>query len=135
MRVSIPDHLYEQLLSLYKSPQAVDRALTSAGEVLALQPKGRTITLDSLQIAELEQVLGNGSLLHGPDLMRKVHALAAVQVHGAKLEFDASDLARLQQRAARRDLTTEQYLRVMLDRFKEEWSLIGEPVQLETAAK
>src|SRR5678809_596049 len=135
MRVSIPDALYEQLLGLYKTSQSVDRALASAGEVLALQPKGRTITLDALQIAELEKVLGSGSLLHGPDLMHKVQALASVKVQGVAIAFDASDLARLQQRAARRDLTTEQYLRLMLDRFKEEWLLIGEPVELETAAK
>ncbi len=135
MRVSIPDALYERLLGTYKTSQAVDRAVTGASELLSLQQKGRTITLEADQIGELETLLASGSLLHGPDLLRKVHALADISVNTVQIELDATDLSRMKQRALRRDLTVEQYLRLMLDRFKDEWLMIGEPVELETAGK
>jgi hypothetical protein len=134
MRVSIPDLLYERLLGIYKTPQAVDRAATSACELLSVQQKGRTLTLEADQIGELERLLGSGSLLSAPDLMSKVHALADLKVGTISLPLDASDLSRMQQRAARRDLSVDTYLTLMLARFKEDWLMIGEPRELETAA-
>jgi hypothetical protein len=135
MRVSIPDLLYERLLATYKTSQAVDRAVTAAAEGLSLQQKGRTLTLEADQIGALEQLLGSGSLLSTPDLMAKIHRLADLQVGEVRIPLDASDLTRMAQRAARRDLSVEAYLTLILDRFKEEWLMVGEPVALETAAK
>jgi hypothetical protein len=133
MRVSIPDDLYDQLKSLYHSASATEAALVRYVESLVCLPKGRTLTLDAAQLTELEAILGFGSVLDAPDLVAKVQHLAAFRVGPVTIAFDASDLSRLQQRASRRDLTIEAYVRLMLDRFKEEWMMIGEPVELEAA--
>ena len=126
MKISIDDALYDRITAVHKqhTPQAITRAL----EMLPLLEKGRTLTLDSAQIATLEQILGGGSLMGGGDLLRKVDNLAHYEVGGIKVDFDASDYGRLTQRATRLGLSVPKYLEMMLDRFKEEWMMIGEPV-------
>lgn len=129
MKISIPDDLYDRITAVHgpKTPAAILRAL----EALPLQEKGRTLILDAAQLADLDALLAGGSVLHGGDLLRKVHALAEFQVGEVRVDFDASDYSRLQQRATRLGLTIPEYLRLMLDRFKAEWMDIGEPVALE----
>lgn len=133
MRISIPDDLYDALKARHGTATATEAALVRALEALAKLPRGRTLTLDADQLGALEPILGSGSVLDGADLVRKVRSLAEFTVGHITLDFSASDLNRLRQRAARRDVTLEAYVRCMLDRFKDDWMLIGEPVDLTPA--
>ena len=125
MKISIDDALYDRITAVHKqrTMQMIIRAL----ETLPLMEAGRTLTLDAAQIATLEAILGGGSLMGGGDLLRKVDNLAHYEVGGIKVDFDASDYGRLTQRATRLGLSVPDYLKLMLDRFKEEWMMIGEP--------
>lgn len=129
MKISIADDLYDRITDVHKqqTPQMITRAL----EALPLLEKGRTLILDAAQIARLEQILAGGSLQGGGDLCRKVDALASLEVGPVKVDFDAADYGRLTQRATRLGLSVPQYLQMMLDRFKEEWMMIGEPTLTE----
>ena len=129
MKITIDDDLHDRITAVHKqhTPQMIIRAL----ETLPLMEKGRTLTLDASQIHRLESMLGGGSLMGGGDLLRKVENLAAYEVGGIRVDFDASDYGRLTQRATRLGLSVPAYLAMMLDRFKEEWMMIGEPTLVD----
>jgi len=129
MKISIADDLYDRISAVHKqnTPQMITRAL----ETLPIMERGRTLVLDASQIARLESLLAGGSLQGGGDLCRKVEALAHFEVGDVKVDFDASDYNRLAQRATRIGLSIPEYLKLMLDRFKEDWMMIGEPTLTE----
>lgn len=128
MKISIDDDLYERIQAVHKqnTPAAIARALAT----LPVQEKGRTLVLDAPQLHRLEDLLAGGSLQSGGDLIRKVESLASFEVGKILVDFDASDWDRLAQRAARIGLPVPEYLKLMLDRFKQEWMDIGEPQTL-----
>lgn len=124
MKISIDDDLYDRIKAVHKGN--TDAAITRALSALPIQERGRTLVLDAAQLGRLEALLAGGNLLHGGDLIRKVEALASFEVGQIKVDFDTSDWDRLAQRATRIGLSVPDYLKLMLDRFKEEWMSIGE---------
>lgn len=129
MRITIPDDLYDRIVHAHG--KRAEAAILRALDIVPLQEKGRTLTLDGPQLARLEALLAGGSVQSGGDLIRKVEALAHFEVGKVVVDFDATDWARLGQRATRLGLTIPAYLTLMLDRFKEDWMTIGEPVVLD----
>jgi hypothetical protein len=129
MKISIDDDLHDRITAVHKqhTPQMITRVL----ETLPLMERGRTLTLDAAQIGRLETLLAGGSLQGGGDLCRKVENLAHFEVGNVAVDFDATDYDRLAQRATRIGLSIPEYLKLMLDRFKEEWMMIGEPTLTE----
>lgn len=130
MKISIDDDLYDRIKLVHK--HNTDAAIRRACETLPVQEKGRTLLLDGLALARLEEILAGGSLTSSNDLLKKVEALAHFEVGGHRVEFDASDWGRLAQRATRLGLPVATYLDLMLDRFKDEWMSIGEPTLVDS---
>lgn len=124
MKISIDDDLYERIKAVHKGN--TDAAIQRALSVLPIQERGRTLVLDAEQLHRLEAILAGGSLTSGGDLIRKVEHLAHFEVGKVAVDFDASDWDRLAQRATRIGLSVPDYLKLMLDRFKEDWMSIGE---------
>ena len=101
-QVQISDDLYDHFISqaegiggMGKSVSAEELMADRLGRFKDVEPGDRVIVIDSKTRAKLEGVLGHGSLLDAQDLLKKVQALADVQIGEIKLDFTAAEAARL----------------------------------------
>lgn len=81
----------------------------------------RTLIVAGPQLEGLESILGGGSLLNGPDLLKKVQRLAGISFLHCRLPFTPNQLEELQQKAERNSLTVAQLVERTAPRIYEQF--------------
>ena len=111
LRIPVTD---DTLLGLQTHADAIRRPLEEvAGQTLKravslLPPQGRVLTVSGAELETLERILGLGSLLNAPDLVKKVERLAGISFLHCRLPFTPNQLEALTEKAARQGLSVDQ---------------------------
>jgi hypothetical protein len=77
-------------------------------ELRSLPPGTRLLVVPGPILSHLESILGGGSLLHAPDLLKKVERLAGISFLHVRLPFTPNQLEQLGERADRQGLSVQQ---------------------------
>jgi hypothetical protein len=91
-------------------------------EAVRLLPyAGRVVVVQGDALESLEGILAGGSILNGPDLLKKVERLAGISFLHCRLPFSPNQLEALQEKAERQGLTVEQLVERTAPRIYEQF--------------
>lgn len=93
--------------------------LKAATAKLPLQE--RSVVVSGRELEGLEGILGSGSVLHGPDLLKKVQRLAGISFLHVRLPFTPGQLEALAAKADRQGLSVEQLVERTAPRIYEQF--------------
>lgn len=88
---------------------------------MKLPLRERAVVATGTELEQLETILGSGSLLNGPDLLKKVQRLAGISFLHVRLPFSPAQLEALQEKAARQGLTVDQLVERTAPRIYEQF--------------
>ncbi len=102
-----------------KDLEVVAQVKLKAG--VSLLPPGRVVVVGGDLLEELEAILGGGSLLNGPDLLKKVRRLAGISFLHVRLPFTPNQMEALEDKAARQGFSVEQLVNRTAPRIYEQF--------------
>lgn len=110
LRVLVDDDLVARL---QQDSDVVRRSIEEIAAIrikasLKLPLRERAVVASGSELEQLETILGGGSLLNGPDLLKKVQRLAGVSFLHCRLPFTPNQLEMLAEKAARQGLSVDQ---------------------------
>jgi hypothetical protein len=123
LRVQVDEEL---LGKLQKESDDVRRSLEDLAAIrlkasMKLPLRERAVVAAGSELEQLETILGGGSLLNGPDLLKKVSRLAGISFLHCRLPFTPNQLEALQEKASRQGLTVDQLVERTAPRIYEQF--------------
>jgi hypothetical protein len=122
--LSLPDDLYEAYAERSQGKASIEDLLLSQLERFReVSPMDRVVVVLPRERAALEQKLSGGMLRDGADLLRKVEALADIEIGGVKVEFTPGELRNLRTYATKNRTPVEKVLSDVVHGMKDQFGL------------
>lgn len=123
LRVAVDDDV---IAKMQKESDEVRRSLEDIAAIrikasMKLPLRERAIVASGNELEQLETILGGGSLVHGPDLLKKVQRLAGISFLHVRLPFTPNQLELLEEKARRQGLTVDQLVERTAPRIYEQF--------------
>ena len=122
--LSLPDDLYEAYADRSQGKASIEDLLLSQLERFReVSPMDRVVVVLPRERAALEQKLSGGMLRDGADLLRKVEALADIEIGGVKVEFTLGELRNLRTYATKNRVPVERVVSDVVHGMKDQFGL------------
>jgi len=115
MRITIqlPDKLFEDLQAKAQGDELRTASYLSQliKRFAKIDPMDRIVVVDQAARAELEEILGHGSIMDAKDLVAKVRRLSDIEIEKVELKFTLGQKAELQRIAVRQGISYKEIVR------------------------
>ena len=123
--IQMTDDVYDAYTSAAEGMAGLGKPLTPE-EIMVdrltrfkgVSPSDRVVVVEPPIRGRLEMILGGGSLKDSEDLLKKVEALADIQIGGIRIEFSPGELKQMAHWSRRQGKTVEFILGDIVSRIK-----------------